>query len=520
MAGNDYTIDYSDQTLPGKSSFTIDAGSLNQTTSLNLVGWGYVRYGEHVAENFVKLLENFASRNPPSHPTMGQLWYDGNTNTLKVYNNASTWASLGLANLYLPLTGGTMLGTLTLNGAPTSTLHAATKGYVDSVALTQSAADTRYVNTSGDTMLGTLTLNGAPTLDLHAATKVYVDSRSVPTTVGGTTGQVLTLNSLLVPTWMTPGITQIDGDNRYVKLSGSTMTGSLILSASPTTTSPNMQAATKQYVDTKPLPIATSTVLGGIKTGTNLTAASDGTLNVTPITRLIRMDHRKSWLYKTDGLAVNVKSWDRASTSSLVRATPANYNISFINITLTTSKNHPMYTSNTLGHYNTLKWASSLCTEQVFEYLEPQPFRLAWHTGSNAKAGISGVSYNVSYYFVIEKYNGSTWTPVQFDSEWVFTTAKDSSNAFIGYTAVPAKYSTSPAEYEFAFDAKSPADVVEVGYGLSGSIINPPIQAITPPLLANTQYRFIVMQYALSSSSSTSSVAYFGANTEVIVEGE
>ncbi len=35
--------------------------------------------------------------------------------------------------------------------------------------------DGRYVNAAGDTMLGELTLPGAPTLDLHAATKKYVD---------------------------------------------------------------------------------------------------------------------------------------------------------------------------------------------------------------------------------------------------------------------------------------------------------------------------------------------------------
>lgn len=38
-------------------------------------------------------------------------------------------------------------------------------------------ADNRYVNHSGDTMTGALTLAGAPTVPLHAATKAYVDLR-------------------------------------------------------------------------------------------------------------------------------------------------------------------------------------------------------------------------------------------------------------------------------------------------------------------------------------------------------
>jgi hypothetical protein len=43
--------------------------------------------------------------------------------------------------------------------------------------------DARYVNVAGDTMTGLLTLSGAPTADLNAATKKYVDDSipSVPT---------------------------------------------------------------------------------------------------------------------------------------------------------------------------------------------------------------------------------------------------------------------------------------------------------------------------------------------------
>jgi hypothetical protein len=43
-------------------------------------------------------------------------------------------AGLSLGTVYLALAGGTMTGALTLAGAPSSSLHAATKAYVDSVA--------------------------------------------------------------------------------------------------------------------------------------------------------------------------------------------------------------------------------------------------------------------------------------------------------------------------------------------------------------------------------------------------
>jgi len=49
---------------------------VNNDTSLSLVGPGYSNYGLPVAQNFLKLLENFAGPNKPSNAIKGQLWYD------------------------------------------------------------------------------------------------------------------------------------------------------------------------------------------------------------------------------------------------------------------------------------------------------------------------------------------------------------------------------------------------------------------------------------------------------------
>lgn len=79
-------------------------------------------------------------------------------------------ALLGQAQAqYVAKIGDTMTGALTLSGAPTSSLHAATKAYVDT-------ADALKLNLSGGTLTGALTLSGAPTANLHAATKLYVDT--------------------------------------------------------------------------------------------------------------------------------------------------------------------------------------------------------------------------------------------------------------------------------------------------------------------------------------------------------
>jgi hypothetical protein len=81
-----YTIFKSNKTdavfIPDASTGT---GINNVSTSLKLVGRGYANYGQAFAENFLHLLENFASPYPgPANPTEGQLWYQtevgGNTN--------------------------------------------------------------------------------------------------------------------------------------------------------------------------------------------------------------------------------------------------------------------------------------------------------------------------------------------------------------------------------------------------------------------------------------------------------
>jgi len=82
-----YTLYFQD---PAKTStITVlgtDAGTgiNNYSTSLDLVGTGYANYGSAHAQNFLKLLENFASPASPSHAIEGQLWYDTSNPDKKV----------------------------------------------------------------------------------------------------------------------------------------------------------------------------------------------------------------------------------------------------------------------------------------------------------------------------------------------------------------------------------------------------------------------------------------------------
>lgn len=60
---------------------------------LNLVGVGVKEYSRSFAENFVRLLENFANGSPPSRPIPGQIWYDTTVGKLKMFDG-STWISI------------------------------------------------------------------------------------------------------------------------------------------------------------------------------------------------------------------------------------------------------------------------------------------------------------------------------------------------------------------------------------------------------------------------------------------
>ena len=59
------------------------------STDITLVGRNYKGFGEAFNENFVKIIENFASTSAPSNPLKGQLWYDNSENRLKIYDGIS-----------------------------------------------------------------------------------------------------------------------------------------------------------------------------------------------------------------------------------------------------------------------------------------------------------------------------------------------------------------------------------------------------------------------------------------------
>lgn len=84
----------------GEALLTLQDGTVDASTSVQLVGRNYVGYGEIQNENFLFLLENFANDAPPPRPLAGQTWFDTAGNVLNVYDG-DRWTPMGTATISL-----------------------------------------------------------------------------------------------------------------------------------------------------------------------------------------------------------------------------------------------------------------------------------------------------------------------------------------------------------------------------------------------------------------------------------
>jgi microcystin-dependent protein len=88
-----YNIRFTD---PDKSEITVFDSTSNNETSLIFPGRNVVGYGKIIAENFLRLLENFASNSPPDSSIEGQLWYDSANESLQVSDGVTWKAASGI----------------------------------------------------------------------------------------------------------------------------------------------------------------------------------------------------------------------------------------------------------------------------------------------------------------------------------------------------------------------------------------------------------------------------------------
>ena len=89
-----YIVNFTDS--ENKTPITVFDNTSNTDTSLTFPGRNVTGYGQIIAENFLSLLENFASAQEPVNPTEGQLWYDSSTGVLNIWDNTSWQAASGI----------------------------------------------------------------------------------------------------------------------------------------------------------------------------------------------------------------------------------------------------------------------------------------------------------------------------------------------------------------------------------------------------------------------------------------
>ncbi len=80
-----YTVNFTDR--ENKTPVTVFDNTSNADTSINFPGRNVTGYGQIIAENFLHLLENFASGSAPTNPVEGQLWYDSLNGILQIWDN-------------------------------------------------------------------------------------------------------------------------------------------------------------------------------------------------------------------------------------------------------------------------------------------------------------------------------------------------------------------------------------------------------------------------------------------------
>ena len=104
-----YTINLTN----GNVYTTIPDGTINQSSSMTLIGKNYAGYGQFLDDNFIHLLENSANGTAPVAPLVGQLWFNTTLGALQVYNG-SIFKALGGATSSgtPPAAGNSVIGDL------------------------------------------------------------------------------------------------------------------------------------------------------------------------------------------------------------------------------------------------------------------------------------------------------------------------------------------------------------------------------------------------------------------------
>jgi hypothetical protein len=227
---------------------TILDGTVDNTTSLTLVGKKREQFGEIINEDLIRLLESGANTTPPNTPLVGQLWFDKSTNTLKVYTGAAFKPiSSSFASNTQPATSN--VGDLWLD-----TANRQLKIYTD---IGYTLVGPTYTASQGITGIFAGNITDVYNAQ-HVAANIYV---------GGTLLGVISKDSSYLPLTTISGISTVEP--------GLTFTANIVsptLTGTPLAPTADAGTTTTQVATTEFVTDAVDTAI------TNLTSTTDGAL--------------------------------------------------------------------------------------------------------------------------------------------------------------------------------------------------------------------------------------------------
>jgi hypothetical protein len=180
----------------GLQLLTLLDGTLDDKYGVKLVGKNYINYGTAQNENFVYLLENFASDTAPLYPLAGQLWYNTTANTINCYDGASFSAlanvsqlSGGVASLNSALLANVaLLQTAIQSNANIQTANAVVQATAISNLLANVVAQNNSINTiNANIIVANVNISTLQTTATTLTTKTDSTNSNVAAVVGNVT---------------------------------------------------------------------------------------------------------------------------------------------------------------------------------------------------------------------------------------------------------------------------------------------------------------------------------------------
>jgi hypothetical protein len=255
----DYVIYHADGattlTIPGAAIYTATtysgtagAGlSGGAGTGLQLVGKAKPGYGAVIAQNFLQLMENFASPTTPNdtQSLLGQTWFDSSVGKLKVKTSTGpgTWSEIltvGSSGVVTSVTAGAGLsgGTITSTGTislPTTAVTAASYTNanitVDAYGRITSAANGSGGGSGITALTNDITASGTGSV---VATLATVNS-TVGTHGSGTSVPVITVNAKGLVTNVTTTDITVGGIGTVTSVGVSSISGTVTVGGGPIT---------------------------------------------------------------------------------------------------------------------------------------------------------------------------------------------------------------------------------------------------------------------------------------------